>query len=119
MLEALRHYFTEDYKARFRHNMICVAIATTVYFLCNEEKYPEAFAMQTGIGALFVCFLVSVLLYMFRHRNDAHIASAKSTQPNQHAALRRRLLVGTAWVLFVVIIGEGTLVLQGAIVNAR
>jgi hypothetical protein len=132
MLEALRHYFTEDYKARFRHNMICVAIATTVYLLCNEEKYPEAFAMQTGIGALFICFVVSVLLYMFRHRDDVYIASTKlkpnvpyssskqmGLQIDPHAALRRRLLVGVAWVLPLVLIGEATPTVEGAIVNAR
>jgi len=99
--------------------MICVAVATVFYMLCYEEKYPEAFAVQTSLGVLIISFTMSVLLYTFQNRNRESSVPMKELDAATLQLLRRRLLRGMAWMVVLVFAGVGTPLLEAAIVDRR
>ena len=119
MFQALRYYARVDHRTRFRNNMICVAVATVFYMLCYEEKYPEAFAVQTSLGVLIISFTMSVLLYTFQNRNRESSVPMKELDAATLQLLRRRLLRGMAWMVVLVFAGVGTPLLEAAIVDRR
>lgn len=128
MFEALRYYIRVDHKTRFRNNMVCVAVATLFYMLCYEEKYPEAFAVQTSLGVLIISFTISVLLYTFQNRNRESIVPTKKVADATNLQWswqllpqlsRRRILRSMAWILVLAFAGVGTPLLEAAIVDRR
>jgi hypothetical protein len=132
MFEALRYYVRVDHKTRFRNNMICVAVAATLYML-SLVRYPEVVAVKISLCVLLASYTLSTLLYIFQHRpTEARMSLewgetwGSETSPalgliiSKTGQLSRRRLLGTlGWLLTLVLAGMGTPLLEAAVVDRR
>lgn len=131
MFKALRYYVYVDRKTRFRNNMICVAVAATLYMLCLA-RYTEVLAVKISLGVLFVSYAISTFVYVFRHKpievssEPSPLTRGSQTSSNLSLLMtktpqlsRRRLLESMGWLLVLVFAGVGTPLLEGAVVNRR